>query len=80
MISSTSHSETRVPVHALKLLAVTIVTWSACAGYTLWLNPEVRFYRQLTQVQDRWSQKMEREHDHKVVVFGGARLHVFDRW
>jgi hypothetical protein len=72
MTSSTSHSERRVPALALKLLGVAVMTWAVCVAYTLWLNPEIRFYRQLAAVQDEWSRKMDREHGHKVVVFGGS--------
>jgi len=72
MTSSTSHSEIVVPTLALKLLGVAVMTWAACAAYTLWLSPEVRFYRQLATVQDAWSQRMDREHVNKVVVFGGS--------
>jgi len=61
-----------VPTLALKLLGVAVLTWAACAAYSVWLSPEVRFYRQLATVQDAWSQKMDREHGYKVVVFGGS--------
>jgi hypothetical protein len=72
MTLSTSHSETRVPRLALKLLIVAVVTWALCAAYMLWFSPEIRFYSQLAGVQDAWSQKMDREYGHKVVVFGGS--------
>lgn len=57
---------------AIKLLLVALVTWALCAAYTLWLNPEIRFFNQLAAVQDAWSREMDREHGHKVVVFGGS--------
>jgi hypothetical protein len=57
---------------AVKLLIVAAVTWMACAAYTLWFNPEVRFYTQLSKLQDDWSRKMDHEHGNKVVVFGGS--------
>jgi len=72
MTSSTLHSEPRVPLLALALLSVAVATWAVCAAYTLWVNPEVRFYKELATVQDAWSSKMDREHGHKVVVFGGS--------
>ena len=72
MTSSTSHSDSRVPTRALKLLAVAVITWAACAAYSVWLSPEVRFYSELATLQDTWSEKMEREHGHKVVVVGGS--------
>jgi hypothetical protein len=72
MTSSISHSNRRVPVRAMKLLAVAVAAWMACAAYTLWLNPEVRFYSRMSALQDDWSRKMDREHGNKVVVFGGS--------
>jgi hypothetical protein len=72
MTSSISHSESRLPLLALKLLTVAVTTWAACAVYTVWFSPEIRFYRQLVAVQDAWSQKMNREHGQKAVVFGGS--------
>lgn len=56
----------------MKLLVVAAVLWVMCVAYTLWLNPEVRFFTQLSAVQDAWSQKMGREHSRKVVVYGGS--------
>ncbi len=72
MTSSISHFNTRFPVRAMKLLAVAVAAWMACAAYTLWLNPEVRFYSRMSALQDDWSRKMDREHGNKVVVFGGS--------
>lgn len=72
MTSSTSLSEPRMPTMAFRLLVVAALTWVICVVYTLWLNPEIRFFSQLAAVQDAWSQKMDREHGHKVVVFGGS--------
>lgn len=72
MNSSTSHSDGRIPVLGVKLLGVAAAAWGLCMAYTLWLNPELRFYAQLSTIQDAWSRKMDREHGHKVVVFGGS--------
>jgi hypothetical protein len=72
MTSSTSHSEPRVPLLTLKLLAIAVTAWLICAAYTLWLNPEVRFYTAMSAIQDKWSNLMTREHGNKVVVYGGS--------
>jgi hypothetical protein len=72
MNSSTSHSDRGIPVLGVKLLSVAVVAWVACVAYTFWLNPEVRFYAQLSTIQDAWSRKMDGEHGQKVVVFGGS--------
>jgi len=61
-----------MPKLTVKLLAVAVATWMACAAYTAWWNPEIHFYTQLSRRQDEWSQKMDREYGHKVVVFGGS--------
>lgn len=72
MTSSISHSEPRYPVFALQLLAAAFVTWGLCVLYSVYLNPEVRFYTGLAEIQDRWAARMESEHTNKVVVFGGS--------
>lgn len=74
MPSSTSHSRRgqAIPRRALTLLAVAFVTLLAAAAYTLWLNPEIRFYKHAARVKLAWAQKMEKEHGAKVIVFGGS--------
>lgn len=72
MTLSTSHSEKRVPALAVKLLLVAVGVWTMCAAYTVWLNPEVRFYTKLSAVQDAWSLKMDRDYTNKVVIYGGS--------
>ena len=72
MTSSTSHSNARVPGLAFKLLLVAMVAWAVCAVYSVWLNPEVRFYTALSRIQDAWSRKMELAYTNKVVVYGGS--------
>jgi hypothetical protein len=61
-----------VPTLARNLLLVALIAWAACAAYTVWLNPEVRFYSQLSEAQDAWSRKTETEHTNKVVIYGGS--------
>jgi len=56
----------------VKLLLTAVLTGAVCVAYQLWLNPEIRFFSKLAALQDSWSQRMDREHDSKVVVFGGS--------
>lgn len=72
MTSSTSHSEKRIPLFALKLLLGALLAWAVCAAYTVWMNPEVRFYSRLSALQDAWAQKLEQSHTNKIVVYGGS--------
>jgi len=61
-----------MPRLTLKLLLVAIITLAACAFYTIRLNPEARFFTELSAIQTAWAKKMETEHGSKVVVFGGS--------
>ncbi len=74
MPSSTSHSNPSqtIPCRALALLAIAFATLLAAAAYTLWLNPEIRFYRHAARVKLAWAEKMEKEHGAKTIVFGGS--------
>ncbi len=76
MLSSTSHSKVQVPWLALGLLATALAAWGAAAVYTLHLNPEVVFFKHAARVKHEWAQKLDREHPHKVVVFGGSSCGV----
>jgi hypothetical protein len=40
--------------------------------YTIWLNPEMRFFTRLAALQKTWAQKMDAEHGRKLVIFGGS--------
>jgi hypothetical protein len=42
----------------------------AAAGYTFWLNPEIRFYRYTAQIKQAWTEQLRREHSSLVVVCG----------
>ena len=72
MDSSTSHSNSKVPWQALKLLGVACIAWGVGAFYTMRVNPEVAFYRHGDQVKQDWSRKLEREQGAKIVVYGGS--------
>lgn len=72
MPSSTSPSSSRVPLLALGLLLTALAAWAGGVFYSLRLNPEVRFFTGMFRVQQAWTQRMEREKGHKIVVFGGS--------
>lgn len=72
MTSFTSLSDRRVPWRALGLVLVGLVVWAGSAAYTLRLNPEIRFYRQVARLQDEWSARMTRDYTNKVVFVGGS--------
>jgi hypothetical protein len=61
-----------VPWRAAALAATGLVAWLAASAYSVQWNPEVRFFLELTRVQDEWARKMDAEHGAKVVVFGGS--------
>src|ERR1051326_1865468 len=70
MRSSTLHS--KVPWTALGLLAAALAAWGSSDLYTLYLNPEIAFFKHAFTVKHQWAQKLDREYPHKVVVFGGS--------
>lgn len=71
MDSSISHFE-RFPHRAFLLLMTALVTWVACAFYSVYLNPEVVHYREGYAIQNAWAAQMVREHGAKTVVYGGS--------
>lgn len=62
----------RFPRLAALLLGVAVVTWMASAAYTLYLNPEIAFFKQIAGVKQRWAEKMTAQHGTKTVFFGGS--------
>lgn len=71
MALSISRSEPRV-AHAATLLAVAAATWTACACYTLYVNPEVTHYAGGAAIKHAWAKRMTDEHGAKVVAIGGS--------
>lgn len=72
MPSSTSPSEPRLPAFALGVLLVALVSWAAAALYTLHINPEIQYFVGTHRVKQAWAEKMSREHDAKLAVYGGS--------
>jgi hypothetical protein len=70
MPSSISPSSARTPRRALWLAGLALAALLASAAYTLWLNPEVRFYKHSTRVKRAWAEKMRGDHGAIVVVCG----------
>jgi hypothetical protein len=60
------------PWGALGLFGLALVTLAAAAAYTLWLNPEVRFYRHAARVKLAWAGKLDQRRARKVIVCGGS--------
>lgn len=44
----------------------------AAAAYTLWLNPEIRFYRYAAQVKRAWADRLHREQGAAFIVYGAS--------
>lgn len=60
------------PWRAVWLLGLGLATLAAAAAYTVWLNPEVRFYKHAARVKLAWAAKLDREYGRKVIVCGGS--------
>ena len=71
MASSTSRSEPRI-AHVVTLLAVAAVTWTTCACYTVYVNPEVTHYAAGAAFKRAWAKQMTDKYDAKVVAIGGS--------
>jgi len=46
--------------------------WIGAACYSLYLNPELIFYRELSLVQRSWASELEKKTPTKIVVIGGS--------
>jgi hypothetical protein len=62
----------RRPGQAIQLLTVALVAWSVCVVYTLYINPEIRFFKQAANLKRAWGAKVARSYGPKVVFFGGS--------
>lgn len=49
-----------------------LVALLAAAAYTLWLNPEIRFYRHAAQVKRTWAHNLHRYHGSIYLVYGAS--------
>lgn len=76
MPSSILHSDrgfgAQLPKLALGLVAVAVLTLVATAAYTLWLNPEIRFYLYAAKIKRAWAEKLHKEYGRAIVVFGAS--------
>ena len=72
MPSSTSPSKPRPGSLTSRLLAVAAAGWLGCAIYSLCLDPSLRFYLGAARIKQAWAEKMGREHQSRVLVYGGS--------
>lgn len=72
MPSSTSHSESRLPRTALLLAVTALVAVATAVGYSLRLNPEVRFYTRGLEIKRAWAGTLRAAHSNIVVVAGAS--------
>ena len=72
MPSSTLRFRDHCPFTAVRLTAVAVVSWALGAAYTVWLNPEVVFFKRAAALKLDWSRRMAQEHRTKTVFFGGS--------
>ncbi len=56
----------------MRLLTVAAVGWLCCAVYSLYLDPSLRFYLGAARIKQAWAQQMSREHQYRVLVYGGS--------
>ncbi len=79
MHSSTLPSEPQgspVPWVAAGLLSAGLISWAIGAAYTVWVNPEVRFFARGAAVKEAWVRGLEEAGGAKVVVYGGSSCTV----
>jgi hypothetical protein len=72
MASSTLRFSQSIPWLTVSLGLAAAVTWVLGACYTIWLNPEMAFYREGHRVKQQWIAKLEREQGRKIAVVGGS--------
>lgn len=72
MRSSTSPSELPRLRLAPWLAATAVVSLLAAAAYTLWLNPEIRFYRHAAVTKRAWAEGLRTNHSAVTVVYGAS--------
>lgn len=61
-----------IPRLALWLASIALLTSLAGAAYTLWINPEVRFWKGAAQRKLDWCEKMRAKHGRVIGVVGGS--------
>ena len=66
------HSKRRFPKLAVIFLGIAVAAWGLGAVYSVYLNPEVAFFKYGSALKQAYAEKLDREHPNKVVVFGGS--------
>jgi hypothetical protein len=61
-----------VPKTACLLLAALGVGVALGVAYSLRVNPELAFFRAGAEAKDAWSARIDAEHEHKIILFGGS--------
>lgn len=61
-----------MPWFAVWLLAVAFMSWAAASFYSLFLNPEISFYRTAARVKHAWARQLPRESGPRVIFAGGS--------
>lgn len=61
-----------LPKLSLSLVGVAVLTLVGAVAYTLWLNPEIRFYLYAAKVKRAWAEKLHKEYGRAIVVYGAS--------
>jgi hypothetical protein len=62
----------KIPRLALFLLATAILAWVLSAIYTIWLNPEMAFWKHAFRLKEDWQREMRVQFGTNIVVCGGS--------
>ncbi|MCX8107490.1 MAG: hypothetical protein N3G20_01660 [Verrucomicrobiae bacterium] len=62
----------KLPRLAVRLVCVAIAALAAAGAYTVWLNPEIRFYLYAARLKQAWADKLHREFGRAIIVFGAS--------
>ena len=54
------------------IVTSSLVAWAGCAFYSLNLNPEIRFYRDLSKIQKRWADTLRSKTSSQHILIGGS--------
>src|SRR5687767_736157 len=71
MPSSISHFN-RIPRAGFTILVVMLAAWGLAALYTIFLNPEVSFFKHAFEFKREWSRNVCPAGQPKVVIYGGS--------
>lgn len=62
----------QIPRLAVLLIVLAILTGIAGAAYTLWVNPEIQFWKGAAQKKLDWCEKIRAKHGYVIGVVGGS--------